>query len=66
VFCEDKSHLAVRMVESGQVLKFTCPKAESIAKDISSCMSRWQNQQPVRNMTQHETALYGMTQHDTA
>ena len=48
VFCEDKSSLAVRMVDGGQILKFTSSRAEAIAKDISNCISKWQNQQPVR------------------
>lgn len=51
MFCEDKTSLAVRMIEGGQILKFTSSKAEAIAKDISNCMSKWQNQQPVRYFT---------------
>jgi hypothetical protein len=35
------------MIEGGQLLKLASAKAEAIAKDISNCMSRWQNQQPV-------------------
>ena len=35
------------MTDTGLILKFISPKAEAIAKDISNCINKWQNQQPV-------------------
>ena len=51
VFVEDKTSLAVRLVDGGQLLKFTSPKAETIVKQISSVISKWQNEKPVSAQT---------------
>jgi hypothetical protein len=48
VFVEDKSSLAVRLVDGSQMLKFSSPKAETIFKEISAVISKWQNEKPVR------------------
>ena len=47
VFTEDKSTLAIRLVEGGQILKFMSGEAEAIMKAANSVISKWQNQQPV-------------------
>lgn len=48
---EAKGSLAVRLVEGGQLLKFTSHEAEAIVKTVGEIISRWQNQQPVSGMT---------------
>jgi neurofibromin 1 len=50
VYSEDKESLTVRLVEGSHPLKFTVNKADEIVKAIGTVISRWQNQQPVRNV----------------
>lgn len=50
VLLEDKRSLAVRLVDGGQLLKFTSPQAETIVKEIGTIISKWQNEQPVSYM----------------
>ena len=40
----------MRLVEGSHPLKFTVNKADEIVKAIGTVISRWQNQQPVRNV----------------
>ena len=47
MFTEDKSTLAIRLVEGGQILKFMSGEAEAIMRATNSVISKWQNQQPV-------------------
>ena len=53
VLLEDKRSLAVRLVDGGQLLKFTSPQAETIVKEIGTIISKWQNEQPVSYMYMH-------------
>lgn len=53
VFVEGKEGLVVRLVE-GQLLKFSCPDAEPIFKELNSAISTWQNQQPSRFMSERK------------
>ena len=47
MFVEDKRSVAVRLLDGGQMLKFTSLKAETIFKEISTVISKWQNEKPV-------------------
>ena len=65
MFTEDKSTLAIRLVEGGQILKFMSGEAEAIMRATNSVISNWQNQQPVStaSVTVHYSTLQYTTVH---
>ena len=63
MFTEDKSTLAIRLVEGGQILKFMSGEAEAIMRATNSVISKWQNQQPVSNAS--VTVHYSIPQYTT-
>jgi neurofibromin 1 len=54
VYSEEKESLTVRLVEGSQPLKFTVSKADELVKVIGTVLSRWQNQQPSRYMSERK------------
>ena len=51
VYSESKDSLTVRLVEGSQPLQFNVSNADVVVKEIGTVLSRWQNQQPVRECT---------------
>ena len=47
VFAEGKGSFVVRLIDGGQLVKFTSPDAEQLVKSLNAAVSAWQNQQPV-------------------
>ena len=47
VFAEGKNSFVVRLIDGGQLVKFTSPDAEVLVKSLNAAVSAWQNQQPV-------------------
>lgn len=54
VFTEGKGALAIRLVDEGQLLKVSSSAAENILKELQSTISKWQNQQPSRYLSERK------------